>query len=58
MPVRRTPGLYKLTMRLTGLDISAPQVGPVALEILDLGVPRAGLAENCRVDNAKLACKG
>lgn len=57
MPVKKTPGQYKYDIKLTNLDISAPQIGPVTLD-MELGIPRAGTAGNCRVDNAKLTCRG
>ncbi|HEY8515832.1 MAG TPA: hypothetical protein VIS07_10005 [Candidatus Binatia bacterium] len=56
-PQGKVAGTYRLDIKLRQLDIGAPQVGPLTLE-LDYGIPRQGTAANCRVDAAKLSCKG
>lgn len=56
-PLNKVAGGYKFDIRLKNLAIGVPQLGPVTLE-LDYGIPRAGTAESCRLDAAKLACRG
>lgn len=57
-PVRKTPGLYRPDATLRGLDITAPQAGPVTVELNDGFTLRKGTAADCRVNAARLACRG
>jgi hypothetical protein len=56
-PVRATPGLYKLNVRLSHLALQGPFAGPVTVTITDAGtMDRVGTMPVCHASKVRMTC--